>query len=268
METTAKTLDTADGIVYYELRGAGPLVVLVGSPMDADSFAPLADLLASDYTVLTTDPRGHRRSPLDDPNHDSRPEHRAGDLAALIKAVGGPAIVFGSSGGAVSALALAQEYPELVRAVIAHEPPLLNLLDDSAEQLAISADLCATYLSGDVLGGWRKFFAQANLELPDGMLELMFGGERDPQAVADEEYWFAHEFAWTVGWQPDLGVLRNTRIVPGIGVESAGQLCERTTSALAAGLGVAPVRFPGDHTGFAEDPNGFLPALRAVLADI
>lgn len=267
---TTLTLDVDDARLYYEVRGTGPLVVFVGAPMDARSFAPLADLLATEYTVLTTDSRGINRSLLDDPQQDSTPEQRAGDLAALISHVGaGPAIAFGSSGGAVSVLALAQHHPDLVSTVIAHEPPLLNLLDDRAEQHALSADQRATYLSGDVIGAWRKFFAQANLFLPEDAIEGMFGGERDAQAVADERFWFLHELGESVSWQPDVDTLRDgpVHIVVGIGEDSAGQLCERTSTALAAGLGIVPTRFPGDHTGFAEDPDAFAPALRAVLAD-
>lgn len=267
---TALTLDVDDARLYYEVRGTGPLVVLVGAPMDAKSFAPLAELLATEYTVLTTDPRGINRSPLDNPDQNSTPEQRAADLAALIAQVGaGPAIAFGSSGGAVSVLALAQYHPEVVSTVIAHEPPLLNLLDDRAEQHALSEDMRATYLSGDVIGGWQKFFAQANIFVPEGVLEGMFGGERDPQSVTDERFWFAHELRESVGWQPDVAALRDgpVHIVVGIGEDSAGQLCERTSTALAAGLGVAPTRFPGGHTGFAEDAEAFGPVLRAVLAD-
>jgi len=263
------TLDVDDARLYYEVRGTGPLVVLVGAPMDANSFAPLAELLATEYTVLTTDPRGINRSPLDNPDQNSTPEQRAADLADLIaQAGGGPAIAFGSSGGAVSVLALAQHYPELVSTVIAHEPPLLNLLPDRTEQLVLSEDMRATYLSGDVIGGWKKFFAQANLFLPEGVLEEMFGGDRDPQSAADEHFWFAHELGESVSWQPDITTLRDgaVHIVVGIGEDSTGQLCERTSTALATGLGVTPTRFPGDHTGFAEDSSAFAPVLRAVLA--
>ena len=53
---TAQTLEVPGARLYYEVRGRGPLVVLVGAPMDAGPFGPLADLLAGDYTVLTTDP--------------------------------------------------------------------------------------------------------------------------------------------------------------------------------------------------------------------
>src|SRR5215472_12609899 len=64
---TARTLEVPGARLYYEVRGQGPLVVLAGAPMDAGPFGPLAELLAADYTVLTTDPRGINRSPVDDP---------------------------------------------------------------------------------------------------------------------------------------------------------------------------------------------------------
>ncbi|MEV8375081.1 alpha/beta hydrolase [Kribbella sp. NPDC056861] len=265
---TALTLDVDDARLYYELRGSGPLVVLAGAPMDADSFAPLADLLATDHTVLTTDPRGINRSPLDNPDQDSTPALRAGDLAALIKQVGaGPAIAFGSSGGAVSVLALAQHHPDAVSTVIAHEPPLLHLLDDRAEQFALSAELRATYLAGDRVGAWRKFLALSNLQMPPEVFEAVFTGEQEAQAAADERFFFTHEMGLSVSWQPDLGALRNgpVHIVVGIGDASADQLCERTSTALATGLSVTPTRFPGGHTGFVEDPAAFEPVLRAVL---
>ena len=68
---TAQMLDVPGAHLYHEVRGRGPLVVLVAAPMDARAFAPLADLLATDHTVLTTDPRGINRSPVDDPDRDS-----------------------------------------------------------------------------------------------------------------------------------------------------------------------------------------------------
>ena len=190
------------------------------------------------------------------------------DLARLITHVqGGPATVFGSSGGAVTALALVQSHPELVRTIVAHEPPFFALLEDRERLAAQTEDLIATYHSGDVLGAWAKFMDQANIELPDGVLEQMFGGDRDPQAVADERRWFAHELRATVAWQPDLEALRAAapRIVIGIGEESAGQHCDRVSRALADVLGIEPVIFPGDHIGFVEDPERFACRLRSVL---
>lgn len=98
----------------------------------------------------------------------------------------------------------------------------------------------------------------------------MFGGRRDEHIVADEHFWFAHEMRPTVRWRPDAVVLRSlpTRIVIGIGAESTGQICDRTSRALAGALGIEPTIFPGDHTGFAEGPPAFLEKLRVVLQDV
>ena len=264
------TLQVPGASLYYEVRGAGPLVVLVGAPMDAGSFAAAADLLASDYTVVTTDPRGIHRSPVDDRDRDSTPEMRADDLARILTHLdAGPAAVFGSSGGAVSALALVQAHPELVHTVVAHEPPLDELLDDR-EELRVKTDgIIDAHLSGDVVGAWRKFLALANIHLPEEVFQQMFAGERDAQTEADEYFQHAHMLRPTTRWCPDITTLRSgpTRVVVGIGEESGGQLCDRTSRALAAELGVDPTVFPGGHIGFAEDPASFAPRLRAVLRE-
>jgi pimeloyl-ACP methyl ester carboxylesterase len=267
---TAQTLEVPGAHLYYEVRGRGPLVVLVGAPMDAGPFGPLADLLASDYTVLTTDPRGINRSPVDDPSQDSTPEMRADDLSRLVACVdAGPAVVLGSSGGAVSALALVQAHPELVRGVIAHEPPLLELLPDAAELHAGNEVVIERWLAGDYAGSWRVFLENANIQLPEGVFEAVFGGEPDAQAMADTTFQNTHMLRPTTRFVPDVAVLRSAgaRVVVGIGEASAGQVCDRTSRALASALGIEPTMFPGGHTGFAEDPSGFAGRLRSVLRD-
>jgi pimeloyl-ACP methyl ester carboxylesterase len=267
---TAQTLEVPGAHLYYEVRGRGPLVVLVGAPMDAGPFGPLADLLASDYTVLTTDPRGINRSPVNDPSQDSTPEMRADDLSRLVAHVAaGPAVVLGSSGGAVSALALVQAHPELVRGVIAHEPPLLELLPDAAELHAGNEVVIERWLAGDYAGSWRVFLENANIQLPEGVFEAVFGGEPDAQAMADTTFQNTHMLRPTTRFVPDVAVLRSAgaRVVVGIGEASAGQVCDRTSRALATELGIEPTMFPGGHTGFAEDPSGFAGRLRSVLRD-
>ncbi|MEI3844664.1 MULTISPECIES: alpha/beta fold hydrolase [unclassified Microbacterium] len=251
----------------FTLRGSGPAIALVGSPMTADEFAPVAEVLAVDHAVLTHDPRGHGGSVLRDPSAGSTPEQRADDLAALVRHAGiGPVAVLGSSGGAVTALAFAQRHPELATTIVAHEPPLLELLDDRDDQRRQTEAMRRRHADGDVLGAWRMFFAQAGIEVPDGMLEGMFGGEREQRERAEEAFWFATELPASVCWEPDRTALRRgPRIVLGIGEESAGQLCERTTEALAERLDLGTVRFPGDHTGFVDHPQAFAARLREVL---
>src|SRR6516162_10622752 len=95
-------LEVPGARLYYEVRGSGPVLMLVGHPMGASGFATIAPLLAETYTVVTYDPRGFGRSRIDDPDQDAEPDLLADDGRRVLEAVGEvPADVFGSSGGAV-----------------------------------------------------------------------------------------------------------------------------------------------------------------------
>lgn len=269
--TTEHAIDVDGARLHVESRGTGATLMLVGSPMGASSFAPLAELLADDHTVITLDPRGIGRSMLSGPAAESTPEIRASDLAAVLdRLADGPAIVVGSSGGSVSGLALASLRPDLVDTLVAHEPPLAALLgEEESRGLRQSTEaMIATYLAGDVVAAWEQFFAQAGIDAPPGLIAAMFGGERDASDVADERYWFEHELAASTFWQPDVSRLSGSgvHIIPAIGEESTGQLCDRTTRALAAALAEPVVLFPGDHTGFVDAPEAFAGQLRRILA--
>ena len=54
-----ETLQVPDASLYYEVRGSGPVLLMIpGGPMDADGFKGIADRLADTYTVVTYDCRG------------------------------------------------------------------------------------------------------------------------------------------------------------------------------------------------------------------
>lgn len=74
---TTDLLDRPDARITFDVRGTGPLLVLVGSPMGAEGFGPLADAMAADHTVVRFDPRGTGRSPTEDPDADSTVALRA-----------------------------------------------------------------------------------------------------------------------------------------------------------------------------------------------
>ena len=68
---TTRSLSVPRARLHYEVRGSGPLVLVIGSPMASAEFAPVADALATDHTVVTYDPRGYAGSPVDDPDAPS-----------------------------------------------------------------------------------------------------------------------------------------------------------------------------------------------------
>jgi pimeloyl-ACP methyl ester carboxylesterase len=131
--------------LYYVRRGSGPLLLLIGSPMDS-GFAPLASALADRYTVVTYDPRGIANSSREDTSEDVTPAQQADDVHRLLSALGGgPADVLGSSGGALLGLALVTAHPDQLRTLVAHEPPLVELLADAARLRAEIQNIYDTY---------------------------------------------------------------------------------------------------------------------------
>jgi pimeloyl-ACP methyl ester carboxylesterase len=190
------TLHVPGANLHYELRGSGPLLAVVGAPMAGAYLAPLAAKMAADHTVLTYDPRGIARSTLDGPPGEDTPELRADDVRPLIEAAGGgPTDVFGSSGGAVTGLALVVARPELVRTLVAHEPPVTPLLPDAADLRAWNEDLVQTYREHGPDAAMGKFMADLGVEPMAGFDEL-------PEPVLaqirrDNEYFFGHQILGT-----------------------------------------------------------------------
>ena len=126
------TLTVPGATLYYEVRGAGPTLLLIcGGVYDAAGYAGLAQRLADRYTVVTYDRRGNSRSPLTGPPAPQQVEEHAEDARRILAAVGAEsALVFGNSSGASIGLELVARHPELVRVLVAHEPPVFDLLDD------------------------------------------------------------------------------------------------------------------------------------------
>ncbi|GLZ48624.1 hypothetical protein Acsp06_48090 [Actinomycetospora sp. NBRC 106375] len=150
-------LNVPGGTVPYELRGSGPLLVLVGAPVTRAGYAALAGALATDHTVLTSDPRGFGDSERLD-HGDLTPAALAGDVAALLDALGaGPARLVGCSGGAIVALTLARARPDLVTDVIAHEPPLVRLLPEDLRDDV--EDVRAAFRAGGAAAGMVRLDA-------------------------------------------------------------------------------------------------------------
>ncbi|RBQ18133.1 alpha/beta hydrolase [Spongiactinospora rosea] len=268
--TTVHTLET-DGVqLHYEVRGDGPVLVLVGSPMAAVEFGSLAEAMAGEYTVVTHDPRGISGSVPADPDQDSTPELRAGDVVALLDAVGAEtADVFGSSGGAVTGLALAARYPERVRTLVAHEAPVLELLPDADEQRAIVDGIVETYRREGVMAAWQAFMKAFGVGGDDDQGPPPPSEESPETLLENSRRFFLHEMRPTTRHVPDVAALRAgpVRVVVGVGAESRPLTTYDTSVALGARLGVEPVEFPGQHIGFVDRTKEFAGVLRRVLRE-
>jgi pimeloyl-ACP methyl ester carboxylesterase len=279
-------LDAPGATLTYDVRpnptASEPILLLIGSPMGAAGFVTLASHFA-DRTVVTYDPRGAERSHKGDPTSPSTPEEHGDDPHRVIQAVGGgPVDIFASSGGAINALALVARHPEQVRALVAHEPPLFQLLPDRDAAVAAARDIHATYMRSGFGAGMAKFITLVQHKgpvpadwvdrpAPDpatfGLPTQDDGSRTDPLLHHNMS-----SFPW---YEPDFEALRraSTRIVVAAGTESEGEMANRGAHALAERLGTTPVIFPSHHGGFLGgefgqrgDPDGFAAKLREVLS--
>ena len=110
------------GTIAYEVTGSGPLVVLAHGMGDsrASYRFVVPRLVAAGYRVASTDLRGSGESSVDWPSYTRT--DIAGDLLALVRHLGGPAVLVGQSisGGAVTVAAA--QAPELVDGIVELAP--------------------------------------------------------------------------------------------------------------------------------------------------
>ena len=287
--TTTHTLETGGVDLAYNVRGPLPTadgrapLFMIGQPMEAAGFATLASYFP-DRTVVTYDPRGLGRSTRKDGRVDHTPTVQAGDVHALIEALGaGPVEMFASSGGAVTALALVASYPDDVTILVAHEPPLIPVLPDAEAAERARAAVRDGYEAKGSNAGMAAFIAMTswqgeftedyfNQPAPD---PAAFGmpteddGSRDDPLLSDR--------SWAVSsYRPDVSALSAapTRVVVAVGEESGDTFTGRTSLATAELLGQQATVFPSHHGGFlggefgyAGQPEAFARTLHDVLGD-
>ena len=266
---THHRLEVVDASIPYELRGAGPLLVLVGGPVTRAGYARLAEALAEDHTVLTYDPRGFGESERRD-HGDLAPAALADDLATLLDTLGtGPAHVVGCSGGAVTALNLAIRRPDLVTAVLAHEPPLVRLIDDEGLLDRVAA-VRETYRAHGARAAQRHLDALVSGEEPGDDI-APDGPAEHTRAEAGETGHTDRDLAAFMGdllvptltSTTDIGALADIPdLVVAAGAESSAELPHRCAEALAARTDRPLLTVPGGHVAAITDPAGFADAIR------
>jgi pimeloyl-ACP methyl ester carboxylesterase len=268
-EPVTTTINIPHVTLTYDVRGSltdrdQPVLLLIGCPMGASGFPTLASHFP-ERTVVTYDPRGIERSVRTD-SGELNPMIHAGDLAVLIETLEvGPVDIFASSGGAVNALALLTNRPDLVNTVVAHEPPLVTILPDSKAAQAANADIYETYQRDGHGAGMAKFIALVSFEgeFPDDYTDqpapdpAMFGLPTEDDGSRDDIL-IGQNIRGTTSYPPNFDILAEVKdkLVIGVGEESANQLAARGGKVVAERLGLTPVVFPSGHGGFLGNEYG------------
>lgn len=271
-----RTLHVPGARLHYEVRGTGPLLLMIpGAPADAGALAELAATLSDRYTVVTYDQRGLSRSTLTGPPVDQDVRVFSEDAYRLLAALGDePAYVLGNSGGALTALDLAVRHPERVRALVVHEPPIPELLPDREHWRAAFQDVYDTYRDQGAGVAMGKFIATVDGEnsdppampdpaqMPPEALEMM------GRVQGNLDHFLAHVLLPVLRFEPDIAALRSgpVPVAVGVGAASGDGVPALSARMLAERLGVEPLVFPGDHQGLALDVAACADIIHAALA--
>jgi pimeloyl-ACP methyl ester carboxylesterase len=269
---TTRTLETPDVDLVHDVHGEiptvdrRPVLLAIGQPMDATGFRALAAELP-DRAVVAYDPPGIGRSVRHDGRDENDPEVQAADLHRLIQALGeGPVEIFGSSGGAVTGLALVTAHPDDVLTLVAHEPPVRAALPDAETADRAWVRVREAYETRGWGAGmaafmglimWEGEFTDAFFAAPPAD-PAMFGMPDGDDGSRDDVLLSARSEA--VGaYRVDLDAVRaaSSRVVLGVGEESRRMLPGRAAVGLAALLGQEAVEFPSHHGGFAGAEGGY-----------
>ncbi|MGR4884057.1 alpha/beta fold hydrolase [Streptomyces sp. LARHCF249] len=272
---TIGSLRVNGATLHYEVRGQGPLLLLIpGGAGGAASFDGIADGLAAEYTVATYDPRGMSQSTLDDPEAEQSVAEHADDALRILELLSpdDPARVFGSSSGAIAALHLLTAHPERIERVVAHEPPVVEVLPDAPEHRRLIARVQATFRTEGLMPAMAVFAAglkkdgeanepKAEIKLPPQ------AAARAEQTMANLPYFVGRIVPSFMSYAPDIHRLEalSNRLVLACGQDSRGELPYDPAAFLADRLSTELLHFPGGHTGLTTHPDEFGELLRKAL---
>lgn len=276
---TAGFIKSPEVNLYYTQRGKGPiLLILQGGAGNADGSEALADALADRFTVVTYDRRGLSRS-KPARAEGCEIETHAGDAVRLIAALSHePVFAFGASFGALIGVELAAQYPDVVRLVVAHEPPVYRLLKGEEREKALRshAELHDTFQREGLPAAMKLMFARSGVDINDREPDVSPPAtlQPDPQSVAQHFANLQYFLTWDVPaanrYQPDLAALliAKSKIIPSIGMSSRATLASRSAIVLAEVLNVAAIEFPGGHTGYVLRPKAFAGKLGELFKQV
>ena len=263
---TSHTLVVPNGTLYYEIRGSGPLFVLIpGGNGEASGYKSVALELSRRFRVVTYDRRGYSRSTYTGtpPDDEDRVLTDADDVARLIRHLSpdAPATVFGSSSGAIVAITLFARHSELVRTLVAHEPPVVTLLPDGEQIMEAIEPVYEEFRSAGAQAAMRMLLEV--IGVTDGI-----GTEHtDPCAPANLNFWLENEMRQYPRTRIDVELLKKMvdRLLLVGGCDGKNLMPYQPNLALAQSTGSKVIDLPGGHLGYKTHPKEFAAELLMAL---
>ncbi|MFD0484464.1 alpha/beta fold hydrolase [Kineococcus sp. GCM10028916] len=268
-------LTTDEGTIAYDLTGAGPLVVLahgMGDSRHSYRFVAPA-LVAAGYRVANVDLRGCGDSSATWTSY-SRTDI-AGDLVALVRHLGGPAVVVGQSISGGAATIAAATAPDVISAVVELAPFTRKQSVDLVGLLRNKNHRAGTLQLGKVMttGSLKGWLAYLDLAFPTRPADWDAERARIQDTLAQPERMAALR-GMTKTSPVDAGAqLANVRcpvlvVEGGLDPDWADPRAEgeRIVADLPAGLGELAVIDGAGHYPHTQTPDALLALVLPFLA--
>jgi pimeloyl-ACP methyl ester carboxylesterase len=264
------SIDVPGATLYYKSKGSGPVVlVILGGAADADGSDALATQLEGDFTIVSYDRRGLSRSVLKPgaPPADVR-RHTEDASIILATVTSDPAFVFGVSIGALIGLDLVTTHPYQIRALVAHEPPLKQLLppDEFAKALHEQEEVEVVFRNEGVRAAMMKFLQLSGVDFGDREADAP-APQLSPHMADNLKFFLTNDAPAVRQYQLDLSLLEKVRskVIPSAGETSTANWPNRCSARLAELLRVELAHFPGGHNAYGSRPRGVANELRLLL---
>ncbi|MCX4445083.1 alpha/beta fold hydrolase [Streptomyces sp. NPDC087866] len=250
----------------HTIRGEGPVLLLIaGGHHGIDAHEPLARHLADRYTVLTYDRRGLSGSTTDTPA--TTIAAHADDAARLLRArTSQPALVHGTSLGALIALELTVRHPGQVATVVAHEPPVTRLLPEPDRALGQLIRVEEAFRSEGADTAMRRFAAGLDIDPNDREPDAPVRAP-GPDRLRNAEHLLMYDLPAIRSHVLDVAALQGSpvRVVAAAGEKSGHVWAHACAARLADMLGTRLELFPGGHNGYVFRPRGTAERIHEVL---
>lgn len=275
-----ETLKLQGAKLRYHKVGKGPLLILIpGANGTGDIFMPLAQQLKGTFTIVAVDRRGYGESeltePLPDeainPNSRYRIKRDAQDIAELAKSLSNePVYILGSSSGSIVAMHVLKDYPDIVKRIAFHEPPINTFLPDAKYWQDKNAKIIDVAINEGMPQAMKLFGETLHISQLDA--EYM---SKPAQSSDDAESkkvfeqmmnWFKYEIRQYTesdisiedfNKHKELNTLLN-------GTDSKGSFPQDVNFYISKHTGIDIIDIPGGHLGYAQKPEGFANVLREM----
>lgn len=270
------TLDLPGANLRYHKVGKGPVLILIpGANGTGDIFLPLAERLKEHFTIVAIDRRDYGKSELtkplpevaSNPDSDYRVKRDAQDVATLAQQLSAePVYVLGSSSGAIVAMHVLKEHPDVVKEIAFHEPPINTFLPDSTYWKEKNDEIINMALTEGLQKAMQYFGKTLNIAQLDAKSMSQPVSENDENQKVQYErmmFWVEYEIRQYTHSDIKLSDLSQykDKTVLFNGTDSKGSFPQDVNFYINEETGIRLLDIPGGHLGYVQKPDGFAEVL-------